>query len=70
MAPRLRIEYPGAIYHVICRGNNRQNIFKDDPRSRLALWQSEVLPERLVVSLKIREDRIPVCFHVTNAFEF
>ena len=26
----LRIEYPGAIYHVINRGNQRQNIFRDD----------------------------------------
>jgi len=23
MARPLRIEYPGAVYHVICRGNNR-----------------------------------------------
>lgn len=30
MARPLRIEYPGAVYHVICRGNNRENIFKDD----------------------------------------
>ncbi len=31
----------------------------DDPscgKARLVLWQSEVLPERLVMSLKIRED--------------
>ena len=26
----MRIEYPGAVYHVICRGNNRQAIFRDD----------------------------------------
>jgi REP element-mobilizing transposase RayT len=26
----LRIEYPGAIYHVIDRGDRRQNIFRDD----------------------------------------
>lgn len=25
-----RIAYPGALYHVICRGNNRQEIFLDD----------------------------------------
>ena len=25
-----RIVYPGAFYHVICRGNNRQAIFRDD----------------------------------------
>ena len=30
MSRPLRIEYPGAVYHVICRGNNRQAIFKDD----------------------------------------
>ena len=30
MARLLRIEYPGAVYHVICRGNNRQAIFRDD----------------------------------------
>lgn len=30
MARPVRIEYPGAVYHVITRGNNRQPIFKDD----------------------------------------
>src|SRR4051812_41010424 len=30
MPRKLRIEYPGAIYHVIKRGNQRANIFKDD----------------------------------------
>ena len=30
MTRALRIEYPGAVYHVICRGNNRQAIFRDD----------------------------------------
>jgi REP element-mobilizing transposase RayT len=30
MSRPLRIEYPGAVYHVICRGNNRQAIFRDD----------------------------------------
>lgn len=30
MARPVRIEYPGAVYHVVCRGNNRQAIFKDD----------------------------------------
>jgi REP element-mobilizing transposase RayT len=30
MSRALRIEYPGAVYHVICRGNNRQAIFRDD----------------------------------------
>lgn len=30
MARPLRIEYPGAVYHVTSRGNGRSKIFKDD----------------------------------------
>ena len=30
MARPVRIEYPGAVYHVVCRGNNRQAVFRDD----------------------------------------
>jgi REP element-mobilizing transposase RayT len=30
MARPVRIEYPGAVYHVLCRGNNRQAVFRDD----------------------------------------
>ena len=30
MPRRLRIEYPGAIYHVMARGNGRQDIVGDD----------------------------------------
>jgi len=30
MARPLRIQYPGAVYHVTCRGNERNDIFKDD----------------------------------------
>lgn len=34
MARPLRIEYPGAWYHVTCRGNERRPIFKDDADRR------------------------------------
>ena len=35
MARQWRIEFPGALYHVLSRGNNRQNIFlSDDDRKR------------------------------------
>src|SRR5256885_16145647 len=34
MARVLRIEYPGAAYHVMACGNHGQNIFKDDPDRR------------------------------------
>ena len=30
MTRPLRIEYPGALYHVTCRGNEKRAIFKDD----------------------------------------
>ncbi len=30
MPRRLRLEYPGAIHHVMARGNGRQNIVRDD----------------------------------------
>lgn len=30
MAGKIRIEYPGAIYHVMNRGDRREPIFKDD----------------------------------------
>lgn len=30
MARSIRIEYPGAFYHVMARGNRREAIFKDD----------------------------------------
>jgi len=32
MARRLRVEYPGTIYHVMNRGNHREPIFQDDDR--------------------------------------
>jgi REP element-mobilizing transposase RayT len=34
MARQLRIQYPGAYYHVTCRGNERNRIFKDDDDRR------------------------------------
>jgi len=30
MARPLRVQYPGAVYHVTCRGNEKREIFKDD----------------------------------------
>lgn len=30
MPRKIRIWYPGAVYHVTCRGNNRQDIFVDE----------------------------------------
>ena len=30
MARKLRVQYPGAIYHVMNRGDRREDIFRDD----------------------------------------
>ena len=30
MARKLEIEYPGALYHIMHRGGNRESIFQDD----------------------------------------
>ena len=34
MARKLRVEYPGAIYHVMNRGDRREPIFQDDADRR------------------------------------
>jgi REP element-mobilizing transposase RayT len=44
MARPLRVEFPGAVYHVTSRGNDRQAIFqdKDDRESFLGVLSSVV----------------------------
>ena len=37
MARGIRIQYPGALYHVMARGNRRERIFHDDTGRRLFL---------------------------------
>jgi putative transposase len=42
MPRQLRLEYPGAIYHVMNRGDRREPIFKDDfDRKRFVVTLSE-----------------------------
>lgn len=44
MARPLRIQYPGAVYHVTCRGNERRSIFqKDDDRQVFMRYLSKSL---------------------------
>jgi REP-associated tyrosine transposase len=47
MARPLRIEFAGAIYHVIARGNARAPIFIDDHDRRLFLFELGRVAERL-----------------------
>jgi putative transposase len=37
MSRPLRIQFPGAVYHVTCRGNDRKEIFRDDEDRRAFL---------------------------------
>ena len=48
MARPLRIQYPGAYYHVTCRGNERKKIFRGEQDRKSFL-------ERLALSLEIYE---------------
>ena len=61
MARALRIQYPGAYYHVTCRGNGKQNIFcgDDDRRKFIAL---------LVDSTRIYEVRLHAYCLMNNHF--
>ena len=59
MARSLRLEYPGAVYHVMARGNQGQPIFRDDRDRRvflevLARW----LREQTTVSLRWVAERL------------
>lgn len=49
MARPLRIEYPGAFYHVINRGNNQENIFKNDRDKEKFLEYIEKAAERFSI---------------------
>jgi putative transposase len=37
MARKIRIEYPGAVYHVMARGNQGRDIYADDRDRKLWL---------------------------------
>ena len=46
MARKPRVEYPGAFYHVICRGNQRQVIFRSDADRQYYLERLEKYRQR------------------------
>ena len=61
MARPLRIQYPGAVYHVTCRGNDRQNIFRDDEDQKRFL-------QILIQSLNIYSVKLYSYVFMTNHF--
>jgi hypothetical protein len=46
MARPLRIEFPGALYHVTSRGNARQRVLRDDEDRETFLATSAWVMER------------------------
>ena len=63
MARPLRIQYPGACYHVTCRGNERKNIFLDSQ-------DQEVFLEKLSISLDIYNVSLLAYVCMPNHFHF
>ena len=64
MSRQWRIEYPGAIYHVLSRGNNRQEIFKTDDDRHLFLELLEELSARFHVGIYayvLMSNHITIC---------
>jgi REP element-mobilizing transposase RayT len=49
MARPLRVEYPGAFYHVIARGNNREKLFKNDRDNEKFIEYLEKAVERFSI---------------------
>lgn len=50
MARPLRVEYPGALYHVIARGNAQQDIFLDTRDRKLFLnWLGDIVKTHNVI---------------------
>lgn len=46
MARPLRVEYPGALYHITSRGNEKKSIFRDDDDREIFLNTLESVNER------------------------
>ena len=61
MARALRIQYPGAYYHVTCRGNERKRIYYDD-RDRV------IFTDKLLPSLRIYNVILHAYIYMLNHF--
>jgi putative transposase len=61
MARPLRIIYPGAFYHVTCRGNERKAIYRDDQ-------DRSVFLDKLKASLGIYEVKVHAYVLMSNTW--
>ena len=54
----MRVEYPGAIFHVIDRGGRRENIFVSELSKR-----PKNDPDKLALAARVRrETTMPICW--------
>jgi REP element-mobilizing transposase RayT len=51
LARPLRIEFKGALYHILSRGNERRNIFFGDDDYKVFLGVLEEMSERFEVDI-------------------
>ena len=75
MARALRIQYPGAYYHVTCRGNERREIFKDTEdrktfKAKLQLSMEVYGVELLSYALMSNHFHLLICTPQGNLAEF
>ena len=63
MARPLRVEYPGAVYHITSRGNEKKSIFRDS-------LDREVFLEILIQSKRIYSIQILAYVLMDNHFHF
>ena len=55
MARKLRMEYPGAVYHVMNRGERRDAIFKDDQDRQTFLSTLAKAAGKVALAVELRE---------------
>jgi hypothetical protein len=62
MARKLRVQYPGAIYHVMNRGDHSETVFRDsqDPELFLATL-SEACTKTVKRAERMQEDALAHC---------
>jgi hypothetical protein len=62
MARKLRVQYPGAVYHVMNRGDRQEDIFQSEKLARLG-WGLEELerrrkgdPQKVLIAAGLRRE--------------
>ena len=73
MARKLRVEYPGAVYHLMNRGDHREAIFRDDPpRERFGAAPAEPAkgdPEKWAVAVRLRAETAMTVKWIAGRFQ-